>query len=50
MVGIFIASPKVLNYIKNSNTIWERDPMEKLAKRSNLVVLSIKDFGNQWIL
>lgn len=42
--GYFVASPKVLNYIKNSSTIWERDPMEKLAKESNLIAFKHKSF------
>ena len=29
---------------------WERDPLEKLASENELTVLSIMDFGYQWIL
>lgn len=30
--GFFVLSPEVINYIDNNQTIWERQPMEKLAK------------------
>jgi len=30
--GFFVLSPKVLDYIKDGHTVWEREPMEKLAK------------------
>ncbi len=30
--GFFILSPKVGDYIKGDATVWEREPMEKLAK------------------
>ena len=29
--GFFVLSPKVFDYIKDDSTLWERDPMEKLA-------------------
>jgi len=29
--GFFILSPKVVNYIKDDTTIWEKDPLENLA-------------------
>lgn len=29
--GFFVLSPKVIDYIKGDDTIWEREPMEKLA-------------------
>lgn len=34
--GYFVLSPKVLNYIYDDNTIWEREPLEQLAKEGNL--------------
>ena len=30
--GFFILSPKVIEYIKDDATIWERDPLENLAR------------------
>jgi len=29
--GFFVLEPEVLNYIKDDNTLWEREPMSKLA-------------------
>ena len=34
--GFFVLSPKVLDYVGGDDTIWERDPMEKLATEQNL--------------
>ncbi len=34
--GYFVLNPKVLDYIEGDNTIWERSPMERLAKEKNL--------------
>jgi glucose-1-phosphate cytidylyltransferase len=30
--GFFVMEPKAIDYIENDETIWEREPMEKLAK------------------
>ncbi|MDO9141393.1 MAG: glucose-1-phosphate cytidylyltransferase [Methylobacter sp.] len=30
--GFFVLSPKVLDYIDNDHTVWEREPMEQLAR------------------
>ena len=30
--GFFVLSPKVIDYIEGDNTIWEREPMERLAR------------------
>jgi len=30
--GFFVLSPKVLGYLESDATIWEREPMERLAK------------------
>lgn len=30
--GFFVLSPKVFDYIEGDNTIWEREPMEHLAR------------------
>ena len=32
--GFFVLSPKVLEYIDNDASVWEREPMERLAKES----------------
>lgn len=34
--GFFVLSPKVLNYIAGDDTIWEREPMELLAKEGQI--------------
>ncbi len=34
--GFFILSPKVIDYIDNDKTIWEREPLERLAQEGDL--------------
>ena len=34
--GFFILSPDVLDLIEDDNTVWEREPMEKLAEIGQL--------------
>ncbi|KAG0187766.1 hypothetical protein DFQ28_005851 [Apophysomyces sp. BC1034] len=34
--GFFVLSPKVLDYIDNDDTIWERGPMERLAREGQM--------------
>lgn len=33
--GYFVLSPKVIDYIDNDESIWERGPIEKLAREGN---------------
>lgn len=35
--GFFVLSPKVGGYIENDSTVWEREPMEKLARDGELM-------------
>ncbi|MFZ4762142.1 MAG: glucose-1-phosphate cytidylyltransferase [Alphaproteobacteria bacterium] len=35
--GYFVLKPKVLDYIENASTIWERQPMEKLSREGQLM-------------
>lgn len=35
--GFFVLSPKVIDYIDDDSTIWERDPLEKLAADGELL-------------
>ena len=35
--GFFVLSPKVLTYLNNDDTIWERDPLTQLAKDGELM-------------
>ena len=34
--GYFVLSPKVIDYIEDDKTIWEQEPLETLAKTSEL--------------
>ena len=40
--GFFVAQPEIIDYIKNDTTIFEREPLEKLAKESNLIAYKHK--------
>lgn len=42
--GFFILSPKVIDYIDNDLTIWEREPLEALTKESQLNAYQHKGF------
>lgn len=42
--GFFVLSPKVIDYIEGDQTIWEREPMETLAKESQLFSYFHKGF------
>ena len=34
--GFFVCSPKVLDYVSGDDTVWEREPMERLARDGQL--------------
>ncbi len=34
--GFFVLSPRIMDYIDNDNTIWERQPLENLASEGQL--------------
>lgn len=34
--GFFVMSPKVIDYIAGDETIWEREPLERLAREGQL--------------
>ena len=34
--GYFVLSPKVINYITDYTTVWEREPLERLAREGEL--------------
>ncbi len=42
--GFFVCDKKVFDYIENDNTIFERDPMEKLAMQNELVAFKHDGF------
>ena len=42
--GFFVLAPQVLNYIKSDETNWEKEPLESLARESQLVAFTHKGF------
>lgn len=34
--GFFVLSPKVIDYIKGDDTLWEKEPMERLAREGQM--------------
>jgi glucose-1-phosphate cytidylyltransferase len=42
--GFFVLSPKVLDYIEGDATLWEKEPMEKLAHENNLMAFRHEGF------
>jgi glucose-1-phosphate cytidylyltransferase len=36
--GYFVLEPSVFSYIQGDQTIWERDPLEKLVEEKQLMV------------
>jgi glucose-1-phosphate cytidylyltransferase len=42
--GYFVLSPKVMDYIKGDLTVWEREPMEQLARDGKLAAYVHRGF------
>ncbi len=42
--GFFVLEPEVMNYITDDSTIWERDPLENLAKEGKLAAFKHHGF------
>jgi glucose-1-phosphate cytidylyltransferase len=42
--GFFVLSPQVLEYIDDDNTIWEKEPLEKLAAAGELAAFEHSGF------
>lgn len=42
--GFFVLQPKVLDYIAGDGTLWEKEPMEKLAKKGQLIARKHQGF------
>jgi glucose-1-phosphate cytidylyltransferase len=42
--GFFVLEPKVFDYIKGDSTIWEREPLERLAREKQLSAYRHKKF------
>ena len=42
--GFFVLSPRVIEYIDNDSTVWERQPLERLAKEGQLCAYKHEGF------
>lgn len=42
--GFFVLSPKVIDYISEDHTIWEKDPLERLSSENQLSAFLHKGF------
>ncbi len=42
--GFFVLNPKVIDYIKDDTTIWEQEPLVRLAKEGELACFKHPDF------
>ncbi|KTD72250.1 glucose-1-phosphate cytidylyltransferase [Legionella tucsonensis] len=42
--GFFVLSPKVIDYISDDSTIWEREPMERLTQDNQITAFQHEDF------
>lgn len=42
--GFFVLSPEVIDYIDSDETIWEREPLERLAEESELAAFPHQGF------
>jgi glucose-1-phosphate cytidylyltransferase len=42
--GFFVLSPKVVNYIDDDTTVWEREPLESLAQENRMGAYQHNDF------
>ena len=42
--GFFVLSPKVIDYIADDRTVWERDPLERLAQEGDLAAFQHHGF------
>ncbi len=42
--GFFVLEPKVIDYIENDKTVWEREPLERLAAQGQLAAYRHEGF------
>jgi glucose-1-phosphate cytidylyltransferase len=42
--GFFVLQPEVTKYISDNQTLWEREPLEQLAKEGQLTAYRHNDF------
>ena len=44
LMVVFILSPKSINFIDGDTTSWEKEPLENLAKKNQLMAFMHDDF------
>ncbi|MBN2183171.1 MAG: glucose-1-phosphate cytidylyltransferase [Sedimentisphaerales bacterium] len=42
--GFFVLEPEVIDYVRDDNTIWEREPLERLAAKGQLCAFKHRGF------
>ena len=42
--GFFVLEPQIFDYIEGDNTVWEKEPLENLAKDGQLVAYKHRGF------
>jgi len=42
--GFFVLSPEVIDYVEGDKTVWEREPLERLAKEGSLAAFMHRGF------
>jgi glucose-1-phosphate cytidylyltransferase len=42
--GFFVCEPEVFNYIDGDSTLWEKEPMERIAKENQMVAFKHQGF------
>jgi len=42
--GFFVIEPKIFKFIKNDETVFEKEPIEKLTKKKQLIAFKHKNF------
>lgn len=42
--GFFVLEPEVFNYLQGDQTIWEKEPLERIAEDNQLMAYKYKDF------
>lgn len=42
--GFFVLEPSVIDYVKDDTTVWEREPLERLAKEGQMTAYKHKGF------
>lgn len=48
--GFFVCEPDVLNYIDDNDTVFEKEPLVKLAEEKKCMLINIMVSGDVWIL